>query len=219
MSWEDGDPHLFFLTSLFSNQLVKHSPKLFMDFLHLIDVTGNLVHGLDGHWKKTGREMGGYLETLMETQACRGSRAEAYRPGGSAPRSPHRSGRTAPWAEVGTWGSSGWAWWGTTPAWMSAAASGSGHPRTPWKPCLSWLAGFKHRSWGWNTHVTPFPQFPSLPQWLQGAFLQDWAESGWQEEGQVGEGAVRETTGSQIYVFMCWGWGGEKPDELKDDRV
>ncbi|KAL0614341.1 hypothetical protein AAY473_014787 [Plecturocebus cupreus] len=58
---------LHYFLSLFSDQLVKHSPKLFVDFLHLIDVTGHLVHGLDGHWKKTGGEMRGCLETLVDT--------------------------------------------------------------------------------------------------------------------------------------------------------
>lgn len=57
VSREEKGPYLFFLTRLFSNQLVEHGPKLFVDFLHLIDVTRNLVHGLDGHWKKRGREM------------------------------------------------------------------------------------------------------------------------------------------------------------------
>lgn len=57
-------PYLFLLTSLLCNELVEHGPKFFMNFLHFIDMTCNLVHGLDGHWKKTGRKRKGYLEAL-----------------------------------------------------------------------------------------------------------------------------------------------------------
>lgn len=47
--WAEEGSLPLFLTGLFSDQLVKHSPKFLMDFLHFIDMTCNLVHSLDGH--------------------------------------------------------------------------------------------------------------------------------------------------------------------------
>lgn len=40
-----------------------------MNFLHFVDMTCNLVHSLDGHWKKTAVKGKGCLETVTETRA------------------------------------------------------------------------------------------------------------------------------------------------------
>ena len=42
---------LFPVSSLFGYELVEHGPKLLVDLLHLVDVTGHFVHGLHRHWK------------------------------------------------------------------------------------------------------------------------------------------------------------------------
>lgn len=48
---------LFLLTTLLSDKQIEHSSKLLVDLLHLVDMTGNFVHGFHGNCRQTENNM------------------------------------------------------------------------------------------------------------------------------------------------------------------
>lgn len=149
------------------------------------------------------------------TETCQGP--QLYRPGGSAPHSPHPSEQKAPSAGAGTSGSSGWVWWGKTRVWTNAAASGSGHLRTPWKPGLSWLREFKHRLSGGTPKGHPSHNFAHL---FRGDFHRTKRTEGCRRKGK---GAKRDNWKGlldlSVYLGGITGFELRNNIELRDNRV